>query len=133
MSAFVKRLADARASSAIRKIAAVCATGDQYRDYINEAIELLMNRGGWHGTELLMRLCGTGCQVVFPRYVGTVLGVRPAAIKTSKSETTGGPFSVRELFQVVGAVTSAGVGGAAIAEVDTATVTPLKPEDAPTR
>lgn len=76
MSAFVKQLSDARASSAIRKICGVCSDGDQYRDYINEATELAMNRGAWQGTELLMRLCGTGCHAVFPRYVGTVHGLR---------------------------------------------------------
>ncbi len=75
--AFVYQLRDARNDSAIQKVAGVCSTGDQYRDYINEATRQLMNRGGWVGNELLMRLCSSGCDIVFPRYVGTVLGLRP--------------------------------------------------------
>jgi len=75
---FTYQLKNARDDSAIQKIAGVCATGNQYRDYINEATRQLMNRGGWVGQEVLMRLCTTSCDCVFPRYVGTVLGLRPA-------------------------------------------------------
>src|SRR5688572_23361072 len=75
--AFVKQLINARESSAIQEVANVCSTGDQYRNLVNDAIELLMDRGGWVGSEVIMRLCGTGCMAVFPRYVGTILGLRP--------------------------------------------------------
>jgi hypothetical protein len=77
MGAFEKQLINAREDSAIQEVAAVCSTGDQYRDLVNQAIRLLMDRGGWIGSEVVMRLCGTGCNAVFPRYVGTILGLRP--------------------------------------------------------
>jgi len=75
--AYVSRLIDARNDSAIQEVAGVCSTGDQYRNLVNDATRLLMDRGGWVGSEVIMRLCGTGCDAVFPRYVGTVLGLRP--------------------------------------------------------
>lgn len=33
-----------------------------------------MNRGNWFSTEQLARFCLTSCHIVFPRFVGTILG-----------------------------------------------------------
>ncbi len=75
MPAYQYTLGDAR-NSAIKKVAGVCADGDAFRDYVNEATERLIKRGGWFDTEQVARFCFEGCDVVFPRWVGTVLGVR---------------------------------------------------------
>lgn len=69
------QLRDARAS-AIKKVAGVCADGDEFRDYVNEATERLTKRGDWYGTQVVGRFCFEGCDVVFPRWVGTVEGVK---------------------------------------------------------
>lgn len=35
-----------------------------------------MQRGDWHGLQVVARFCFDGCNVVFPRWVGTVEGLR---------------------------------------------------------
>jgi hypothetical protein len=74
--AYTLQLINARNDIGIRNIAGVCNNGEQFADYVNRATRRLMKRGAWFGTECLMRLCTTGCDVVFPRHVGTVLGLR---------------------------------------------------------
>lgn len=76
MPAYTLTLGDARNSAALKKVAGVCTTGDDFRDYVNEATERLLKRGAWFGTEVVSRFCFQGCDVVFPRWVGTVEGVR---------------------------------------------------------
>lgn len=76
MGAYQYQLADCRADIGIRNVVGVGNTGAQFTDYVNRATRRLMKRGGWFGTEVLMRLCTEGCNVVFPRHVGTVLGMR---------------------------------------------------------
>lgn len=75
MPAFTYTLGDAR-NSAIRKVAGVCANGDDFRDYINEATQRLTNIGTWFDTDQVARFCYEGCNVVFPRWVRTVNGAR---------------------------------------------------------
>jgi hypothetical protein len=76
MSAYRLQLIDARNDIGIRNISGVCKSGEQAADYINRATRRLMKRGAWFGTEVLLRLCTNGCNVVFPRHVGTVMGLR---------------------------------------------------------
>lgn len=76
MSAYQYRLADARADIGLRNIAATCANGTQFADYVNRATRRLIKRGSWYGTDALLKLCTNGCDVVFPRQVGTVIGLR---------------------------------------------------------
>lgn len=76
MAAYELQLINARNDIGIKNIAGVCKNTTEFADYVNRATRRLMKRGGWFGTEVLMRLCTTGCDVVFPRHVGTVLGVR---------------------------------------------------------
>lgn len=73
---YTLQLKDARASS-IANIAGKCANSDAFADLINEATRRLMKRGGWWNTELLLKICAYGCEITWPRFVGTVLGVRP--------------------------------------------------------
>ncbi len=76
MSAYRKQLIDARNSKAIQNVAGKCSTTEEFADIVNRSIELLIKRGAWFGTEILARFCVYGCRVVWPRYVGTVLGAR---------------------------------------------------------
>lgn len=74
--AYTLQLVDARNDLGIRNIAGVCNNSTQFADYVNRATRRLMKRGAWFGAECLLRLCTTGCDCVFPRHVGTVLGLR---------------------------------------------------------
>jgi len=74
--AYNLQLIDARNDAGIRNISGVCKSSEATADYVNRATRRLMKRGSWHGTEVLVRLCTTGCDVVFPRHVGTVRGLR---------------------------------------------------------
>lgn len=76
MPAYQYTLADARNSSAIKKVAGVCSTGDEFRDLVNEAQDRLTNIGDWFETTQVGRFCFQGCEVVFPRWVRTVEGIR---------------------------------------------------------
>lgn len=74
--AYELQLVDARNDFGIRNISGVCSGGEQLADYVDRAERQLMKRGAWFGSEVMMRLCASGCDVVFPRHVGTVLGVK---------------------------------------------------------
>jgi len=76
MSAYQFTVADARAAKRIRDVARDCSTSADYVDKINSVTRMLMKRGNWWGTEVLMRMCIRGCKIVWPSYVGTVTGVR---------------------------------------------------------
>lgn len=79
MSAYRKQLSDARANTGIRNIAGKCASSDEFADLINRVTERLMKRGSWWGTEVMVRLCTFGCEIVWPKYVATVRGIRTCA------------------------------------------------------
>lgn len=73
--AYTLQLRDIKRSS-IRNIAGVCVDTDEFVQIVNEVTRRLMRRGGWWQTEVLMRLCLQGCKIVWPKVVGTVLGLR---------------------------------------------------------
>ncbi len=73
--AFDLQLSDVKASS-IRNIAGVCVDSPEFVQTLNEITRKIMRRGGFWGTEVLLKLCLQGCRVVWPRMVGTVLGLR---------------------------------------------------------
>lgn len=68
-------VSDARAS-VLKNIAGVCTSSAEFLDFLNEATERLMTAGNWFGTEQLGQFCLYNRCVTWPRYVGTVLGVR---------------------------------------------------------
>ena len=76
MSSYQFTLGDARNETRIQEVAQNCSTSDQYANKINSTTRMLMKRGNWWQTEILVRLCVTGCRIVWPKYVGTVTGVR---------------------------------------------------------
>lgn len=54
--------------------AGVCGTSSQFKDYVNRAVRMLMNRGSFYGTVQKIQVCTTNtCQIVWPRSVGSVL------------------------------------------------------------
>lgn len=73
--AYSIQMSDVQASS-IKNIAGFCPPADSFYEVVNEVTRRLMRKGGWWQTEVLMRLCVQGCNIVWPAQVGTVLGVR---------------------------------------------------------
>lgn len=69
-------LGDARADIGIRNISGVCASSDEFAAQVNTVTRRLMRRGSWYKTEVLMRVCMESCRIVWPRQVGTVMGLR---------------------------------------------------------
>lgn len=76
MAAYQYQLQNARESTAIKNIAGVCSDSDEFVDLVHRATEKLIKRGAWFGTEVVMKMCFTGCRVVWPRYVSSVYGAR---------------------------------------------------------
>lgn len=76
MSAYQYTLGDARSKQRIRDVARGCSSSTEYADKINSVTRMLMKRGNWWQTEVLMRFCVNGCKMVWPKYVGTVTGLR---------------------------------------------------------
>lgn len=73
-------LQDAKDSGALKNIAGVCSSSEQFVDYVNEAQRRLMRRGSWFDSEQVVKLCVYNGCITWPRYVGTVLGVRFSCI-----------------------------------------------------
>lgn len=69
-------LGDARNDIGIRNVSGLCASSEQFAAQVNSVTRRLLRRGSWFNTEQLMRVCYEGCRVVWPRQVGTVLGLR---------------------------------------------------------
>lgn len=65
--------AEAKASRDLANVSGVCGSGDQFRDYLNQAVEALMTRGNWFATVQKIRVCVHDNCVVWPRFVGTIL------------------------------------------------------------
>ncbi len=61
---------------AIRQVCGVVPTSDEFIALVNEVEESLAIRGGWFDLEQRIRFCLTGCSIVWPYFVGTILGVR---------------------------------------------------------
>lgn len=76
MSAYTKQLRDAQNNIGIRNISGVCADTEQFIAQVNDVTERLMKRGNWFDTEQHGKFCFRGDCIVFPRFVGTILGAR---------------------------------------------------------
>jgi hypothetical protein len=74
--AYTYTLADARNSLPLKNISGVCSTSSEFVALLNEAMERLMDRGNWFDTEWIIRMCAYNGCITWPRYVGTVLGVK---------------------------------------------------------
>lgn len=74
--AYELQLGDLRNDYGIQKISGVCHNSTAFADQVNTVTRRLMRRGSWWKTESLIRICFTGCRIIWPRQVGTVEGVR---------------------------------------------------------
>jgi hypothetical protein len=76
MSAYEYTLEDARSQSRLLDVIQNCPTSADFADKLNSVTRMLMKRGKWWNTEVVVKICVTGCNIVWPRYVGTVTGIR---------------------------------------------------------
>ncbi len=76
MSAYRFQLIDAKNDIGIRNVAGNCSNTVEFSDLVNRVTRRLLKRGAWWGTEVLVRLCIDSCNIVWPRYVGAVEGIR---------------------------------------------------------
>lgn len=79
MSAYRFQLTDARANIRIRNVIGTCGSSAEFASIINTVTETLWNRGAWWGSEVVVKLCVFGCNIVWPRYVGSIQGLRTCA------------------------------------------------------
>ena len=79
MSAYRLQLSDARNATEIKNISGKCSNSEQFANLVNVVTRRLLKRGAWWGTEVVVRLCTGSCEIVWPNYVGTVMGVRTCA------------------------------------------------------
>lgn len=67
---------DAKESDEFKNISGVCGNSDEFKSILNVAMRRLIKRGGWFGSEVLMRFCiYNGCPVL-PRQVAALIGTR---------------------------------------------------------
>lgn len=59
-------------TSRIPEIAQSCSSSDDFRSLVNEATEMLLERGDWEGTKEPIYVCTQRGCVTWPRYVGSV-------------------------------------------------------------
>lgn len=69
-------LADAREQRCVKIAAGSCINSPEFISMVNEGQRLLCKRGNWFGMEWLVRFCLDSNCIVWPRFVGTVLGLR---------------------------------------------------------
>lgn len=68
-------LGAARNARRLKQISGVCTTSDDFRDILNDVVQVLMERGSWWNTLRVLRGCiYNGC-ITWPRQVGTVLAM----------------------------------------------------------
>lgn len=76
--AFQYQVSDAKRSG-LKHVSALCVDSDDFLDLLNTLQRRLAKRGGWFDTEWLMRVCLSDACITWPRFVGTVRGVRPCS------------------------------------------------------
>lgn len=76
MPSYQNTLEDARAEPRLLDVIQNCPTSADYAAKLNSVTRMLMKRGNWWELEVLVKICVTGCNIVWPRYVGTVTGIR---------------------------------------------------------
>jgi hypothetical protein len=79
LSAYRYQLQDSKSDIGIRNVSSTCSNTAEFADLINRVTRRLMKRGSWWGLEQVVKLCVYGCDIVWPRYVATVLGLRTCA------------------------------------------------------
>lgn len=70
------QVVDAQNDLGIQEVSSNCSDSPKFLYQLNAVTRQLLKRGAWYGTEVLMQFCVQGCDIVFPRHVGTVVGAR---------------------------------------------------------
>jgi hypothetical protein len=60
----------------LKKVSGVVPSSADFTDYINSAQRMLMRRGKWYDTEWVVSFCVSGCVIAWPRWVGSISGIR---------------------------------------------------------
>lgn len=76
MSSYRLQMSDAMADKGIKNVIRACPTSEDFAYKLNKATRKLMRRGSWWETEVVVKLCVRGCNIVFPKYVGTVRALK---------------------------------------------------------
>lgn len=76
MPAYTKTLGDARNDLSLKQVSGCCSTSDEFTALVNEVEESLAHRGGWFDLEQRITFKIRGNRLIWPHFVGTVLGVR---------------------------------------------------------
>lgn len=76
MPSYTKTLEDAQNDLSLQQVCGCGSKTPQFTALINEVGESLANRGSWFDLEQRINFCLTGCDIVWPDFVGTVLGIR---------------------------------------------------------
>lgn len=74
--AYQYSLETAKSDRAIKIAAGSCSNSADFVALVNQAQRILMKRGNWFGVTWLVRFCLRDACIVWPRYVGTVIGLR---------------------------------------------------------
>lgn len=69
-------LLNAKGSLSLKSASNVCSSSNEFVELINEAQRRVMRRGNWFDLEQVVSFCVSGCIIAWPRWVGTVNGVR---------------------------------------------------------
>lgn len=68
-------LGEARSSRKLAAVSGVCATSDDFSEMVNDAVRMLMNRGGFWGTVVPINVCIYNNCITWNRYVDVPLAV----------------------------------------------------------
>jgi len=96
------QLQTARGSLALKSIAGMCTSAEEFVSTLNEVMARLMDRGGWYNTEWVLQLCSYCGHITWPRQVGTVLGIRNCCV---------GEFEIRNNWWAVMGSRHCGMSG----------------------
>lgn len=76
----------AKVSRDLANVSGVCGSSDQFKSYLNQATEALMNRGDWFATVQKIRVCVRNNCVVWPRNVGTILATNVCGLRIPQKD-----------------------------------------------
>ncbi len=73
---YKNQLSWAMTQGPLKTVAGVCPDSEAFKDLVNEVQERLWRRGNWWDSAWLSRICIHNHCITWPRWVGTVLGIR---------------------------------------------------------
>lgn len=76
MPAYELTVQDAIDDIGIQQVSGLCGGSPEWYALLNEAEKSLCIRGGWFDLQRRIHFCLSGCHLIWPDFVGTVLGIR---------------------------------------------------------